>query len=365
MKVNFSKARFRKIGDKLRHGEALNADEEAMFSAFRVGHLPIMSDTYHLADNLMPNDVNVGARLKRRQTIVAKLTSRANQMDVTRMNDIAGCRLVFSSLTQLNQWRRKFASEMENRFDKRFPDDKYDYIRDPDFQTGYRGIHEVFQDRDENASVHALIEIQYRTIVQHSWATALEIWDNVNQHGAKFGADNPEVQRIFVLLSELLWRCFDKPSGFPENRPTNLPSGRLFREIAILEEKHHVLRTLRDVTEQKLEFHGPDAKNDFYVLRRFIPSSTGELEKKVVMSSVDPDYLDEYFKKEIVEEHADSMVFMSDEYKFSYPTYLNNAKMFLRNVVRALDEIRSSLGINLGSITLGQPNRFYAFLDDL
>jgi ppGpp synthetase/RelA/SpoT-type nucleotidyltranferase len=51
--------------------------------------------------------VEVAQRLKRRYTIVDKLF-REPRMDLARMDDVAGCRLIFQNITSLKTFRRKF-----------------------------------------------------------------------------------------------------------------------------------------------------------------------------------------------------------------------------------------------------------------
>lgn len=131
-------------------------------------------------------------------------------MDLTGMNDIAGCRLIFNSIEELFSYRNDFNNKRKN--DKRFyrcnDENKYDFITSPR-DTGYRGIHDIYKEISCDNNIQAKIEIQYRTLAQHSWATALEIWDETHKKGAKFGLEDPLIQKLFSLYSELLWRFYD------------------------------------------------------------------------------------------------------------------------------------------------------------
>ena len=64
-------------------------------------------------------------------------------MQLSRMDDVAGCRLIFSSIRELHEFRSQFH---EAHFDhvRRNDLDKYDYIKHPKV-TGYRGIHDVYE----------------------------------------------------------------------------------------------------------------------------------------------------------------------------------------------------------------------------
>lgn len=95
--------------------------------------------------------------------------------------------------------------------------DKYNYIEKPKW-TGYRGIHEIFVHRPrphrkgEDVAKpwrNLLCGVQYRTRIQHAWATALEISDFLDGERTKFALreddDHPRVI-FFRLVSELLAR---------------------------------------------------------------------------------------------------------------------------------------------------------------
>ena len=86
-------------------------------------------------------------------------------------------RLIFDSLRELDEFRADF--HHARFFHKRRNEaDKYDYIKTPK-GTGYRGIHDVYV-YDVNSRIGTrleglFVEIQYRTLVQHAWATAVEV----------------------------------------------------------------------------------------------------------------------------------------------------------------------------------------------
>ncbi|MDX5299682.1 MAG: RelA/SpoT domain-containing protein, partial [Gammaproteobacteria bacterium] len=67
--------------------------------------------------------------------------------------------------------------------------DKYDYIKRPK-STGYRGIHDVYSydvnSKNGDKYRGLLIEIQYRTLVQHAWATAVEVIGFITENQPKF-----------------------------------------------------------------------------------------------------------------------------------------------------------------------------------
>jgi ppGpp synthetase/RelA/SpoT-type nucleotidyltranferase len=63
-------------------------------------------------------------------------------MKLARMDDVAGCRLIFPSVSELYAFRQEF-HKARFRHRRRDDVDKYDYIKLPK-PTGYRGIHDVY-----------------------------------------------------------------------------------------------------------------------------------------------------------------------------------------------------------------------------
>lgn len=168
------------------------------------------------------SEIEFAQRLKRRSTVIDKITRRhpnGSQLmsDVTSMQDFAGCRLIFASLEELTRFRDYVHSSksMEHVVHKlRHDPSKYDYINHPKV-SGYRGIHDVYahyprahrRGSKESKPWHGLlVEVQYRTRVQHAWATALEISDIVDGQRTKFDLDDSERVRFFTLASEILAR---------------------------------------------------------------------------------------------------------------------------------------------------------------
>lgn len=186
-------------------------------------------------------DVVFAQRLKRLSTIVDKLaTGRAN--DLSTMHDLAGCRLIFDTVDDLQAFRSRFHYTEAKHV--RIDHDRYDYLLRPK-STGYRGVHEVYKyvaKTEGGAAYNGLkIEIQFRTRTQHAWATAVEISDILDGARIKFdkGA-NPQRERLFVLASEYLARTREDSYGyFP-----NMSEQEICDELKELEAELGVIRTL-------------------------------------------------------------------------------------------------------------------------
>ncbi len=201
-------------------------------------------------------------RLKRRNTVIDKLRRRKSDGskligDVTSMQDFAGCRLIFENLDALYEFRKFLHSpanmkNVDHSLKHAAEPDKYNYIREPKW-TGYRGLHEVFyfKPRSHRRDVdtakpwrNLLCEVQYRTQIQHAWATALEISDFLDGERTKFALENdPHNDRVvfFSLASELLARVHeDCAEAFPEKTTQDLQS-----EVKNIEDRLGILKRLK------------------------------------------------------------------------------------------------------------------------
>lgn len=134
-------------------------------------------------------EVIVAQRLKRLPTIIDKL-GRQPSMDITRMQDIGGCRAVLPSAREVEQVASRITQHW--RIDR-----AYDYVTDPK-PSGYRATHLVVI-RDGR-----LIEIQLRTPGQQQWAEAVERAGSRLRVSVKDGQGPPEILRFFELLGSVI-----------------------------------------------------------------------------------------------------------------------------------------------------------------
>lgn len=135
--------------------------------------------------------------------------------DATSMQDTAGCRLIFNDNQALLEFREQFRQDLGKRsinHHLKHDPKNFNYIENPK-PSGYRGIHDILvhkprphrRDDRTNLAWHGLVaEIQYRTKVQNSWATALEMTDLINNTRTKFDLKRNQRFDFFSLISELL-----------------------------------------------------------------------------------------------------------------------------------------------------------------
>lgn len=169
------------------------------------------------------DDPIVAQRIKRLSSIVGKL-KRLNWLTLDEMQDLGGCRAVMSSVDAVEKVRDycRDASRMNHRL---LQED--DYLTHPK-RSGYRGIHLIYAYVGESRSIYngMKIEIQIRSQLQHSWATAVETAGMFTAQALKSSAGDPEWLRFFALMSS---------------------------EIAVMEDRSIVPKMPKDADERRRE----------------------------------------------------------------------------------------------------------------
>ena len=175
-----------------------------------------------IAGNLRRNNPNaiVVQRLKRLDSIINKLIRNENQMSLYRMQDLGGCRVIVDSIDQVYYSLNKYKNSRIRHILKK----ENDYIQNPK-DSGYRSYHMVYQfhsDDNDTYNKNMLIEIQFRTQLQHIWATALETMGIYTNTALKASMGDKAVLRFFTLVSSVFAKmentpvCPDTPENYNE-----------------------------------------------------------------------------------------------------------------------------------------------------
>lgn len=146
------------------------------------------------------NGAVVVQRLKRLDTICGKLL-RYPDMKLYRMQDLGGCRVIVPTVDDVYVVKERL-EKSRIRHEPRVPKD---YIKIPNANTGYRGVHLIYKYRSEKTSDYngMLIEIQIRTKLQHLWATAVETVGVFTDNGLKFNQGSEKWLEFFKLVSAI------------------------------------------------------------------------------------------------------------------------------------------------------------------
>ena len=239
-----SKGQLNRAGDAIRNG-MLSPEGAAAVDAWRAAHRYVLNTFQSILRNkARGRGIDIAQRLKRRTTIVDKLM-REPQMLLSRMDDVAGCRLIFSSISELTEFRTAF-HKSRFRHRRRNETDKYDYIKRPK-PLGYRGIHDIYEYDANSVKGKAykglLLELQYRTRCQHAWATSVELIAHLTGFEPKFNRGDIKYIEFFRLASEVIARsCEAMTSCCPE-----FTDAEVATKLEDIDGEIHVMAMLRRV----------------------------------------------------------------------------------------------------------------------
>lgn len=318
-----SRSRVNKAGDAIRNGLA-TAEDMAVIEEWRSAHRGVLNTFQAILRNrtkAKSKEVVVAQRHKRKNTIFDKL-NRISGMELSRMDDIAGCRLIFKNIKDLESFRSKFHKARFAHKLRNHPD-KYNYILNPK-KTGYRGVHDVYEYNVNSESGKNLkglyIEIQYRTRVQHAWATAVEVIGFITESQPKFEKGDDRYGIAMALASEILARAYENNTS----TYATLSNTELLKKFLEIESEINLIKTLKGVTAAKSNIS--EKKN---TILHF--SDNGKLDVYSFKDATEAlKYLFDLEKRfpdnDIVLVRADK----SDDIRFAFKNYFGDSSEFIR-----------------------------------
>lgn len=245
VKPKYTKGQINRAGDILAGTDGVPEEEDAHFADdvlanWRAAHgYPINTFQATLRHKLKTIDAKaiVAQRLKRTPSIVLKL-QRFPSMKLARMQDIGGLRAVVSSISKV---RRLQQSYVEAVFQHEMISSK-DYISNPK-NDGYRGIHIIYRYSNLRAPEYdgLSIEMQFRTKLQHAWATAVETMGTFLGQALKSGQGEQEWRDFFSQAGAAL-AMLEKTAPVPGYE--NFTSQQVHKMIYESERKLRVLDKL-------------------------------------------------------------------------------------------------------------------------
>lgn len=209
-----------------------------------------------------PNAIVV-QRLKRLESIIGKI-KRFPDMQLYKMQDLGGCRVIVDTTDEVYQAIETYKNSRIRHILKR----EYDYIQNPK-ESGYRSYHMVYQfqsDKINTYNKNMFIEIQFRTKLQHIWATAIEMMGIYTKSNLKSSQGDKDILRFFTLVSSV----FAIKENLPICPNTSNNLNTLVKEIKMLDQKHKIISTLSGlniVTNYVTNYNErKNNKNGYYLL---------------------------------------------------------------------------------------------------
>ena len=193
--MSFTKGDIKRLGERIVTSNGkVNAEDLSLLQEFRTSFSQPLSDTFNkviIIKNSVRQSAIVAFRLKRISTIINKAI-REPSMNLSRMGDIAGIRLIVENDREVYKALELIQEQFEQSGRIR------DYIKEPK-KIGYRGVHIYIKD----PVFGKRLEIQIRTSSHHNWSTLVEISDHLYETRLKeLGYDsNPKFAEFHALMS--------------------------------------------------------------------------------------------------------------------------------------------------------------------
>lgn len=347
----YSKSQSNKAGIILRENNISKEEREKaleVLSNWRASHNYPMQVFYNrlkrVSEKIDSNSLTA-QRLKRVPSILAKLNRKYDGMDkpsmkLTQMQDIAGCRVVLSTVKLVNYL---FEEEYIKGDLKHKRIKINNYIKNPK-HDGYRSIHliyEYFSDKGRTEFNNFLVEIQIRSKLQHIWATAVETVGFFTKQAIKSNEGEEAWLEFFKLISS----AFAKLENCPSIEGTPDDEKELYQLIKEKEKKLDVKHRMINWAEsiQFVENNLKDKKNIYFYLLQLdinldtisIKAYTKKQEQKAVA-----DYLD--VEKKVYDQKGYDVVLVGAEtlqdLKKAYPNYFLDTKEFLKYLDKVLNK---------------------------
>lgn len=256
-------------------------------------------------------------------------------MQLSRMQDIGGCRAIVDNIDQVLKVRAAYArSKQEHQFVS-----EKDYIAAPK-SSGYRGIHLIYRYHSDRKPDYngRLIEIQLRTQLQHAWATAVETVGTFLQQSLKASEGSEKWLRFFVLAGS----AFAVAEHTERVPGTPVDDSTLRTELSHLGQELQAKSTLGAYGQALKIAEDTKIANAYYFLLSLIPSQNHLVVygyRKEEFESATEQYLQ--VEKTIASLPGAQAVLVAVEslsaLKKSYPNYFLDTEVFIGALDKAIE----------------------------
>ena len=200
-----------------------------ILSYWRALHSTSLDKAFKYVENYgikIDKNILLAKRLKRSESIVNKLGRLKGEVQLSTMNDIAGCRAILPTQKKVD----KLVNELDkNGIFKVFRN----YIVNPR-DSGYRSIHMIGVFEEVSNKKNMKVELQIRTNIQHSWATAVEIVDLFTKDSIKTNEGSKDWSNFFIYASKIFVLFDENPyinSLKKDNKKNEKSNELVYRKI--------------------------------------------------------------------------------------------------------------------------------------
>lgn len=327
----------RRLAGKIYFDTANHAEAVEIFSianAWRDSHIfPTASIRSSVRSHMRLASIkgDMASRPKRMSSIRRKLAESTVHLD--QMQDLGGCRAILNDIDSVNR--------LVGRIHERFPHSirkEWDYIGKPK-DDGYRSHHFLFEfcprRRQDEPYADRRVELQVRTRLQHSWATAIEAVSLYRNQDLKHHKGDADWLRLFLLASAEFAHVERRP--LPEGVPDRPERIRELKDLNARLGATSMLENIKAATHFAENFVYDRGR---YFLLRYRPDHTVKIETYGDMISATGTLA--LIERDIeAGESQESVVLVEvdkiDKLVSTYPNYFGDVSLFVRNLQLACD----------------------------
>lgn len=327
-----SKKQVQKAGKTLAKNDSTSLDYKnamAILSLWRSLHVyPINAFNTLLRKKIKQLNLKsplIAQRLKRTPSIIKKL-QRFPHMDLSRMQDIGGLRIVLSSIDDVYKLHQAI---IKSNHEPLLP--PFDYIVKPK-DDGYRSLHQVFKYKSKaHTQLDGLqVELQIRTKLQHAWATAVETLGLIEKSSFKTGEWTHDYSQFFKLASALF--------AYHEKQPilqelADLDIQTIITKLNELEQKLQIFAKLQGLILTAK--HG-DTKAEYHLMELDLSNNTVNL---IPFNKAQFELAEQFYKSREIDTKDNpniELVLISvgsiKDIKKAYPNYFLDTQEFIKHL---------------------------------
>jgi ppGpp synthetase/RelA/SpoT-type nucleotidyltranferase len=264
--MEFSKKSIQKLGKRIRDGEESIHDQELLINYRNKFKEPLVNLNNEIGDLVHSLKIKfvLAGRLKRIKSIKRKLRRPNSQsMDLSRMGDIAGTRIILDNLEDQNIVISKLKSffQIEKINDKR------------NDLSNYRAVHLLIKNKD-----NIVMELQIRTLLQQLWADESETYGEQVKQG-KFNMKKRKIENYLKNLSDQVM----------SRETMSQPNIKLSDDDIIMEKKLPFDKKFKFIQDSFSQINTADEKESLFHIIVF-DTSTQELINHDIYTMLRKDY---------------------------------------------------------------------------